>query len=415
MKKLLFAVVALLSLSLVACGTPAAANIVKSDKPRVTSPQVSEADQAALVEGNSNFAFLLYNELKANNNGNMFYSPYSISLMMAMAYAGAKGGTAQQISAAMSYGPDQDKLPAAFDSLSLQLEKYTSDTGNFKLDIVNDIWGQKNYSFMSAYLDVLAQYYGAGLRVLDFMNDPEGARQTINEYIYEKTNELINELIPQGSINNLTRLVLTNAIYFQAVWKSQFSSDDTHNREFKLLDGSRVTVSMMNQRSVFKYASGDGWKAVELPYQGDLIAMDIILPADFSSFETSLDSGTVYAILNAMSSRDLQLTMPKFKFGADFDLKAALSALGMPVAFEPGQADFSGISDAEELYIQDAIHKAYVAVDEKGTEAAAAGAVIVGTTSLPESFVIDSPFIFLIRDLQSGTILFMGRVLNPAS
>jgi serpin B len=411
---LILILIALLILPLVACSQPALAGVVKSDKPRVTSPDTTLADEAQLVEGNSTFAFDLYQALRGKE-GNLFFSPYSISLMMAMAFAGAQGQTAQQMAYAMSYNLGPDELHAAFNYLSLQLAQRTSEADNFQLDIFNDIWGQKNYQFLQAYLDILAQNYGAGLRVVDFTSDPDGARKVINDYIYDQTHKLIKDLIPAGAINAFTRLVLTNAIYFKAEWENKFNKNDTHDGVFKLLDNSQVTVPMMSQRSLFKVASGQEWKAIELPYKGEQIAMDIILPDDFSAFEESLDITTINQILAAMDSRDVQLSMPKFKFASDFDLKDALSALGMPVAFDPANADFSGITNVEGLYIQGVVHQAFVAVDEEGTEAAAAGAVIIGTVSMPESFTVDSPFIFLIRDVQTGSILFMGRVLNPAS
>jgi serpin B len=411
---LILILIALLILPLVACSQPAFAGIVKSEKPRITSPDTTLADEVLLVEGNSTFAFDLYQALRGKE-GNLFFSPYSISLMMAMAFAGAQGQTAQQIADAMSYNLSPDELHAAFNYLSLRLAQRTSAADNFQLDIVNDIWGQKNYQFLQAYLDILAQNYSAGLRVVDFTSDPDGARKEINDYIYDQTHKLIKDLIPAGAINAFTRLVLTNAIYFKADWASKFNKNETHDGVFKLLDNSQVTLPMMNQRSLFKIASGKEWKAIELPYKGEQIAMDIILPDDFNAFEESLDITTINQILAAMDSRDVQLSMPKFKFASDFDLKEALSALGMPVAFDPANADFSGITNVEGLYIQGVVHKAFVAVDEEGTEAAAAGAVIIGTVSMPESFTVDSPFIFFIRDVQTGSILFMGRVLNPAS
>jgi len=417
MKKfLLIALLLLLAVSVVACGPSAAmAAVLKSDVARDTSPQVSATDLQTLLNGNSEFAFSLYRVLKENNTGNMFYSPYSISLMMAMAYAGARGETEQQMAGAMEFNLSQEELHAAFNYLALQLALRTSDEANFQLDIVNDVWGQKDYPFLDDYLDVLAENYGAGLRLLDFINDPEGARQTINDYIYEQTNQLIKDLIPEGSINILTRLVLTNAIYFKADWKYQFNKDATHDGIFYLLDGSQVTTAMMTQREDFKVAFGDGWKIIELPYEGDNIAMDIIVPQDFSAFESAMDFAALNDIVNQLQMGDVSLTMPKFKFSSDFNLKEALSALGMPIAFDEFDADFSGIATVEQLHIQDVIHKAVVAVDEEGTEAAAAGAVIIGTLSMPQMFTVDSPFIFLIRDLATGSILFMGRVMNPAA
>ncbi|MDD5338398.1 MAG: serpin family protein [Dehalococcoidales bacterium] len=417
MKKILvIALLLLLAVSVVACGPSAAmAAVLKSDVARDTSPQVSATDLQTLLNGNSDFAFSLYRVLKENNTGNMFYSPYSISLMMAMAYAGARGETEQQMADAMEFNLNQEELHAAFNYLALQLALRTSEEADFQLDIVNDVWGQKDYPFLDSYLDVLAENYGAGLRILDFINDPEGARQTINDYIYEQTNQLIEDLIPEGSINILTRLVLTNAIYFKADWKSKFDKNSTHDGIFNLVNGTQITIPMMTQREMYQIAFNDNWKAIELPYEGDSIAMDIIVPQDFTAFENSMDFDTLNLILGQMQSGDVSLTMPKFKFSSDFDLKDALTALGMPIAFDEYEADFSGIATLEQLYIQKVIHKAVVAVDEEGTEAAAAGAVIIGTLSMPQMFTVDSPFIFLIRDLATGTILFMGRVMNPAA
>jgi serpin B len=208
-------------------------------------------------------------------------------------------------------------------------------------------------------------------------------------------------------------MVLTNAVYFKADWATKFNKLSTGPATFTLLDGTQVDVSMMHGKTVYSYASGNGWKAIELPYVGEQVAMDIILPEDFSSFEQTLDIDTLNAILAEMNPETIQLSLPKFKFASDFDLSQALKDMGMSMAFDPGLADFSGITDADSLYIQGIVHKAVVAVDEEGTEAAAAGAVVMGTTSMTESMVVDSPFVFLIRDLGTGSILFMGRVMNP--
>jgi serpin B len=280
---------------------------------------------------------------------------------------------------------------------------------------VNDVWGQKDYPFLEGYLDVLAQNYGAGLKVLDFIGDPEGARQTINDYVYEQTNKLIQDLIPKGSISIWTRLVLTNAIYFKADWKNKFNKESTRDGTFNLVNGNQVTVPMMYQKGSFKLVTTDNWKAIELPYEGDKIVMDIIVPEDIGDFESSMNLDTINQIIASLEYEGISLVMPKFKFSSDYDLNTALTNMGMPIAFDPFLADFSGITLAQQLYINRVIHKAVVIVDEEGTEAAAAGAVIVDTVSLPQYFTIAKPFIFLIRDLETGTILFLGRLMNPAA
>ncbi len=417
MKKILtIALLLLLSVTVLACGPSAVlADEVKSDKSRDLSPQVSETELETLLKGNGEFALSLYNVLKEEKDGNFFYSPYCISLIMAMAYAGARGETEQQMADAMEFNLSQEELHEAFNCLALQLIQRVSGDANFKLNVVNDVWGQKDYPFLKGYLDVLAENYGAGLKVLDFINDPEGARRTINDYIYEQTNNLIQDLIPEGSISIWTRLVLTNAIYFKADWKNKFKKESTRDGGFKLADGSQVTVPMMYQKGSFKIVTTDGWKAIELPYEGDKIAMDIIVPEDLDVFENSMNYETINQIIASLKDDVIALTMPKFKFSSDYDLNTALTTLGMPIAFDPLLADFSGITLAQQLYINRVIHKAVVIVDEEGTEAAAAGAVIVDTVSLPQYFTIDRPFIFLIRDLDTGTILFMGRLMNPAA
>jgi serpin B len=415
MKKLLIiALSLLLAVSVVACG-PSLPGGTTSDDDRDLSPDVSANQLAELLQGNGDFAFSLYNGIRAINDSNFFCSPYSVSLMMAMAYAGARGETEQQMAAVLEFSLSQAELHAAFNYLALQLAQRTSDDANFKLNVVNDVWGQKDYPFLDTYLDILVQNYGAGLKELDFINDPAGATQTINDYIYEQTNQLIKDLIPEGSIDALTRMVLTNAIYFKADWEHKFNKSATQDGVFHLMDGSQVTVPMMHQRGHFRLASTEDWKAIELPYAGGKVAMDIIVPEDFNDFESSLDFETINQIMAALQTGDVSLTMPKFKFSSNYDLTSILSAMGMPLAFDEYQADFSGMITSEQLYISQVLHKAVVAVDEEGTEAAAAGAVLIETTSLPQYFIVDKPFIFLIRDLETGTILFMGRVLRFAA
>jgi serpin B len=425
MKKTILTIIAVaMSMVMVACSTPVSAEMVKSDKARDTSPSGSGLSE--LVEGNSEFAFALYQQLKEQNDGNIFYSPYSLSLALAMAYAGAEGETADEMADALHFTLSDEALHEAFNYLAQELEKRgeniyaTSDNDKrFQLNVVNDAWGQKNFEFLAGYLDTLAVNYGAGLRILDFINDAEGARKPINQYISDQTNGKIEDLIPEGAISELTRLVLTNAIYFNANWQFPFAEDATGSGLFTLLDGSQVDVDMMHQMHSFNYVQGDGYQAVELPYEEGQLSMLVLIPDEgrFEAFENSLDLSLVDDVIAGLYSQNLILSLPKFQFDSSFGLKQALAAMGMQQAFSD-VADFSGITGGRDLFISDVIHKAYVSVNEAGTEAAAASAVIMvasGMPSEPLTLSINRPFIFLIRDIPTGSILFIGRVMNPAA
>jgi len=429
MNKVLLCIVSVLMVTLMvglgACSQAAGGEFIQSDEPRDMAPQVSADDLATLVAGNSAFAFDLYQQLK-ETGGNLFYSPYSISVALAMTYGGARSETEEQMADAMSFILSQENLHPAFNALSLALDSRGEgaegkDDEGFRLNIVNAIWGQQDYEFLSDFLDTLAVNYGAGLRLLDFINATEESRVTINDWVAEQTEGRIEDLIPQGALTELTRLVLTNAIYFNAAWDEPFNEKATQDGVFYLLDGSQVSVPMMRQTESFGYAEGDGYRAVELPYDGRELSMVILLPdsGQFDAFEAALSAETVAGIIESLDYRQVALTMPRFEFDSSFSLLQALSALGMPSAFTEGLADFSGMTDnPERLFISDVVHKAFVSVDEEGTEAAAATAVIVGATAMPPSetveVTIDRPFIFLIRDIETGAILFVGRTLNPA-
>jgi serpin B len=427
MKKIVIIVLALVLLlpviASIQLAQPAAGEELKSDKERITSPDVRLSDQALLVEGNSAFAFKLYQALKGKG-GNLFYSPYSISMALAMTYAGASGETAEQMADTLEFLLEQERLHPAFNWLGAELASrgegaQGKDGKGFRLNVVNAIWGQKDYSFLSSFLDVLAENYGAGLRILDFITETEKSRLAINDWVSDQTEGRIEDLIPQGAISELTRLVLTNAIYFNAAWENPFNEDMTANGPFYLLGRGQVIVPMMKQTESFGYTDGEGYQAVELPYDGGELSMVILLPAsgNFEAFEAGLQAEQVDAIINDLQNTQVTLTMPRFEFKSQFSLKDTLAEMGMRDAFSPNDADFSGMTGNPELFISDVVHKAFVAVDEAGTEAAAATAVIVGTTSVPEHPVqvtIDRPFIFLIRDIETGAILFVGRVLNPA-
>jgi len=402
---------------------PAAGEVLKSDKERITSPDVSTSEQALLVEGNSAFALELYQALKGEE-GNLFYSPYSISLALAMTYAGASGETAQQMADTLHFLLEQERLHPAFNWLDAELARRGEgaegkDGEGFRLNIVNAIWGQKDYEFLSDFLDVLAENYGAGLRILDFITETEASRLAINQWVSDQTEGRIEDLIPQGAIDEWTRLVLTNAIYFNAAWAYPFNGNITADGPFYLLDGGQVSVPMMKQMESFGYTEGEGYQAVELPYDGGELSMVILLPeaGNFEAFEEGLQSQQVSDVISGLQPTEVALTMPQFEFDSEFSLKDTLAGMGMPIAFS-SSADFSGMTGNRELSISDVVHKAFVAVDEAGTEAAAATAVIMKLTAVPEPPVevaLDRPFIFLIRDIETGAVLFVGRVLNPGA
>ncbi|NIN63792.1 MAG: serpin family protein [Anaerolineae bacterium] len=424
---LLVAPLVLAVLGLVGCctllGTPSdqvpSGGILRSKKPRVTSPDVAAADLAELVAGNSAFAFDLYQTIRGEE-GNLFLSPYSISLALAMTYAGARGDTEQQMADTLHYSLPQGRLHPAFDALDLELasraEGAEGQDGRFRLNIANSIWGQTGYSFLAQFLDVLAQNYGAGLRVLDFVNEPEDSRVTINDWVSDETEAKIEDVLPPNSITPSSVLVLTNAIYFNAAWLHPFDEEVTHDGKFNLLDGDQVTVPMMEQTAYFGYAEGEGYQAVELAYDGQELSMIILLPeaGRFEEFTSALDSEAAALILTDVTPQEVHLSMPRFTYESGFSLKETLAAMGMPAAF--ARADFSGMDGTRSLFIDDVFHKAFVAVDEAGTEAAAATAVVVARAAFirPKELTVDRPFVFMIRDIDTEAILFLGHVVNPS-
>ncbi len=342
-----------------------------------------------------------------------------------MTYAGARGQTESQMANALRFALPQNQLHPAFDQLDLNLEQEGKSASKeeqpLQLDIANGIWAQQDHPFQQAYLDLIAQNYGAGIHLADFVKNAESIRQEINGWVGDRTNNKIQNLIPQGALDALTRMVLANAIYFKADWQEPFDPNSTHDAPFHLLDGSQVQVKMMsNTLHGVPYASGNGYQAIELAYQGGNAAMDIIVPDEgkFNDFESSLDSQKLDEILNQLQPSDVDLGLPKFTYSSEFGLADTLKSLGMADAFDGSKADFSGMDGARDLFIGDVIHKAFVAVDEKGTEAAAATVVIMRVASAllppPVQLTVDRPFIFIIRDLKSGQILFIGRVVNPA-
>ncbi len=403
-----------------------ASDELRSTKARAT-PAATAAELAELVDGNSAFAFDLYRSL-GEEDGNLFYSPYSISLALAMTYAGARGETESQMADTLHYLLPQERLHTSFNSLDLELASMADapeeESDAFTLNLANAVWGQHDYEFLPPFLDVLAENYGAGVRPADFVGSPEESRVRINDWVAERTEDRIKDLIPEDAIDRSTRMVLTNAIYFNARWFHPFFKHLTSARPFHLLDGSKVDVPMMMMAAAerFGYADGDGYQAVELPYRGRDMWMTILLPdaGAFREFEESMDADLVAGILGDIEREYVELTMPKFEFESEFSLKETLKAMGMPNAFDENTADFSGMDGRSCpgvcLLILDAFHKAFISVDEEGTEAAAATGIVVILESArptPKKVMVDRPFIFLIRDRATDVILFVGRVEDP--
>lgn len=397
----------------------------RSSLPRSSASAPADADRQALAAGNLAFALDLYRQLTGDpqhSGDNLFFSPLSISVAMAMTYAGARGGTADEMASALRFTLPQERLHPAFGWLDLQLASrgqgaQGTDGQPFRLSVSNSLWGERLASFESPFLDTLAQNYGAGIKLLDFSTAPEPSRVRINDWVAQRTEQRIRDLLPAGSVSSDTRLVLVNAVYFNAAWQSQFSASATADAAFTRLDATTATVALMNQTGYFSYAAGSDYQAVELPYDGGELAMLVVLPAAgrFRAFEQAFDGAKFAEIQAALASRYVNLGLPRFKLEGGFSVKTALQALGMSAAFGD-LADFSGISAGEAWRIFDIYHKGYADVDETGTEAAAATAVVVGTTSVPPEPVVlraDRPFLFAIVDRQTNTPVFLGRVVAP--
>jgi serpin B len=377
------------------------------------------SDQAQLINGNGAFALDLYHYLKDEKSGSFSYSPYSISLALAMTYAGARGETEQQMATTLHFTLPQDRLHPTFNWLDRQIANRSRNTDNLQINISNGLWGQEGYQFLPEYLDTLAANYGTGLRILDFAKNPEDSRVTINDWVSDQTEDRIQDLIPPNVINKDTRLVLTNAIYFNVEWDKPFEKDRTRPDTFYPLDGGTTNVQMMEQTTTYNYAEGENYQAIELPYAGKTLSMVIFLPTSqkFEEFEDTLDVEQVDAVLGDLVPTHVALKLPKFKLTSDFSLADGLAEMGMPAAFSPS-ADLSGIDGSQKLFIKDIVHQAFVSVDEKGTEAAAASAVIVEERGIPvdepasKRVTVDHAFIFLIRDIRTGAVLFIGRVTD---
>ncbi|MHC4060098.1 MAG: serpin family protein [Planctomycetota bacterium] len=399
--------------------TASAACCIGADEPSTKET----SDQEVLVEGNNRFALDLYAKLR-EEEGNLFFSPYSISAALTMAYAGARGETAVQMADVLALPKDeanqswrQERVHSVFGAVIRDLNRRGGE-GRYELTVANALWGQEGYWFLNEFLELIEAHYDGQLHEVDFIGVAETARRTINTWVEKETRDKIKNLIPPGALNSLMRLVLTNAIYFKGNWARQFEKDKTIEAPFTLTSGKKVNAPMMNQTENFGYMEADDFQALEMPYVDNELSMIILLPKKFDGldeFEKKIKPRNLSDWLTKLRSRKVIVSFPKFKMTSQFGLAGVLRSMGMRDAFSQ-QADFSGMNGSKDLYISAVIHKAYVDVNEEGTEAAAATGVVVGVTAIPAPqpvFRADHPFLFLIRDNHTGSILFIGRVMAP--
>ncbi|MBW1809929.1 MAG: serpin family protein [Deltaproteobacteria bacterium] len=375
-------------------------------------------DEEICAKDNSAFAVDLYQKL-CESDGNIFFSPYSISTALAMTYAGARGNTEKQMAKTLKFSLGQKKLHAAFAVIESSL-KALSKAGDVKLSVANSLWPQSGYKFLDAYTSQIKKHYGVIITPVNYKSAPKAARKTINKWVEEKTQAKIKNLIPPNLLDSLTRLVLVNAIYFKGNWKSQFEASQTKDAPFYVTAKKTVQAPTMSQKHKFGYAETKSLQVLELPYLGSDLSMILLLPKKtdgLKQLESDLTVENLKSWTGRLREKKVKVFLPKFKMTSMFDLSKTLKAMGMPDAFNRSKADFSGMDGKPAwLYIAAVLHKAFVEVNEKGTEAAAATAVVMkgrSKAAAPPTFRADHPFIFLITEIRTGSILFMGRVTDP--
>jgi serpin B len=403
-----------------ACAGPPEALVAKANVPRASADPALATDAAGAINA---FGIDLYLRI-ATGDGNVVVSPASIALALGMARAGAVGGTATEMDAVLrdlvtdDHAAWLNALDAALASRTGKFPDANNEPQPVTLRIANAPFSQRGMKLVDAYLEALASRYGSGLQLVDYKTESEAARKAINGWVSDQTEQRIPELLGPGSITPDVRLTLVNAIYLKAAWLTPFAEEATKTGAFTRLDGSTVDVPLMHAGGPLPYASGDGWQAVELPYVGGSLAMTVIVPDDFAAFGKGLTPELLAEITGGLGNRPVTLTFPKFGIESKVELATTLAAMGMPAAFDPGLADFSGITTEERLFISAVIHQANIDVDEKGTTAAAATAVVMRATAEPGepvTLTVDRPFMFALRDVPTGAVLFLGRVTDPSA
>ena len=392
--------------------------VISVDRPRSTTA-VTDGDIAAVVASDTAFGLDLLRV--AAGDENFMVSPYSIAAALSMLYPGAGGVTATEIADVLHLAVDDATLHAVRNHIDAALATAPLPIGEdagepFTIRPANSAWGQGGYPFLDEYLGILAENYGAGLRLVDYAADPDGSRTTINDWVEDATEDRITDLLPAGAVSIDTRLTLVNAIWFKASWRGPFDASATAPGPFTLLDGTQIDVPMMQASLGTGFATTDRFDAVRLPYAGDA-AMVVLLPKQGSPAElaATLDPEDLDI---AWGDHLVEITLPSFEFDAEISLKSSLQELGMRAAFEMPAgdgADFTGITPIRELFVSDAFHKTFITLDEEGTEAAAATAIVLGIVSVPQpaTFTADHPFLFWIEHTPTGEMLFLGQVTNP--
>ena len=391
--------------------------------PKADAGPPPSANAVMVSEAMDRFAFNLYGRLQGQP-GNLFFSPESISTALAMAWCGARGQTAAEMEGVLGFQPDRPVRPEWVSQAYGDFLAYLKGGGaarGYELSAANAIWAQKGYGVLPDYLALLDKNFGAGLKEVDFAGDAEGARKAVNAWAEKETREKIKDLLLPGAVQPATRVILTNAIYFKGKWTEPFKKDQTKDADFFLAPDKKVSAPLMNLTERFPYFDGGAFQALEMPYAGDALAMVILLPREkdgLAALEKSLSAEKFAEWTAKLAKREVVVAVPKFKMTSTFMLGGTLAAMGMPLAFQAGKADFTGITGGKEpFWIGEVIHKAFVDVNEEGTEAAAATAIMMLGAAMPAApppvFRADHPFVFLIRDKRSGCILFVGRVVNP--
>lgn len=439
--RLVLTLACLCFISFVTVNDAVARNVVLT--PEQQKQAMKAFNQAVAVQANNTFAVNLYTQLAQENEGdNLFFSPFSMESALAMTYEGARGKTAKQMFDSLQFNaligqvrkhqaryvvkPNQfppitnANVHGGFARLT---DRFNDDGNPYQLAVANSLWGERTLPFRETFIKAMQQHYNAGIESVDFKTQFEQVRKRINAWVEGRTNERIKDLLPAGSLDGLTRLVLVNAIYFKSDWAAQFNVKNTGKRPFKLHDGTQIHHELMHQTGQkYPHTKQKGFAAIELPYKGDELSMIVILPDKHNglpTLEKELSSAFMVKLMSQLKEEKISVMLPKFKLETKYQMKGTLKSMGMTDLFDSAKADLTGLTDSSEgkgLYVDQVFHNAFIEVNEEGSEAAAATAVVTKFRSAPRQswFYASHPFIFAIRDRQTGTILFMGRVVNPA-